>query len=158
MGHGAKSGMAMLLAPIVMVLCIIVSCSVADEEQITSAPQPKQSPKSDYSAPAGYPAPDEFVEVSSMPELVHSVQPEYPETAKERGAQGEVWIRALVDKDGTVQDAVIQEVSDPNSGFAEAALQGAKEQRFRTAMDNNGDHVAIWVSYKVAFVLSDDET
>lgn len=99
-----------------------------------------------------FPAHDEFVAVEEIPQAIHIPQPEYPEMARRAGIEGDVWIRVLVDKEGTVRDAIIEKESGANAGFEEAAKEAAMGGKWTPAMQNN-QPVPCWVSYKVEFSL-----
>jgi len=45
--------------------------------------------------------PPDFVPVEKQPVPVKQVPPEYPDIAKRAGVQGTVWVKCLVDKEGT---------------------------------------------------------
>jgi protein TonB len=98
------------------------------------------------------PAPDEFVAVEEMPVQVYEEHPGYPEMAERAGIEGVVWVRALVDKDGRVRDAIVQKASGTNAGFEEAALEAAFKNRYKPAIQN-GRPIPVWVSYRVVFEL-----
>jgi len=98
------------------------------------------------------PTPDEFIAVEEMPVQVYEERPSYPEMAERAGIEGLVWVRALVDKDGRVRDAIIQKASGTNAGFEEAALEAAFKNRYKPAIQN-GRPIPVWVSYKVVFEL-----
>jgi protein TonB len=97
-----------------------------------------------------FPTPDEFVAVEEMPVEVHREQPVYPEMAELTDKEGVVWLKALVDKEGKVRDAVVVKPSGSNVGFEEAAVEAAYKNIYRPAIQN-GKPVAVWVSYKVEF-------
>lgn len=97
------------------------------------------------------PEPDEFVPVEEIAQMVYQATPEYPRLAKTAGLEGLVWVKALVDKDGSVRDAMIYKSSGTTS-LDEAALAVAKQNRFKPAIQNNRP-VAMWVTYKVSFEL-----
>lgn len=100
------------------------------------------------------PSPDEFVPVEKMPEMTHQEDPVYPEEAKEKKLEGEVWIKALVGKDGKVIKAIVDKPSESEHGFDEAALEAARKCEYKPAIQN-GKPVAVWVSYKVDFTHGD---
>jgi TonB family protein len=95
---------------------------------------------------------DSFMIVERQPELVFSVEPEYPRWVRDLGIEGEVVIKALVGRKGDVLDAVVY-VSSGNKLLDEAALAVAGKYKYQPAVQN-GRPVAIWVTYKVAFKLS----
>ncbi len=99
------------------------------------------------------PAPDEFIAVEEMPVQVYEEAPKYPDMAERAGIEGVVWIRALIDKEGRVRDAIVQKPSGTNAGFEEAALEAAYKNRYKPAIQN-GRPIPVWVSYKVQFELN----
>lgn len=98
------------------------------------------------------PGMDEFVPVEIMPEMIYEVTPVYPRMAKQAGLDGYVWIKALVGKDGSVLEAVVAKTSG-NGSLDDAALAVAKQYRYKPGIQN-GRPVAVWVTYKVNFVLN----
>ena len=98
------------------------------------------------------PEPDEFVAFQEEPKTIHFEVPEYPEMAELTGQTGRVWVQALVDWEGRVRDARILKTSETNVGFEEAALRAAFKNIYRPAIQN-GQPVAVWISYKVDFKL-----
>jgi len=97
------------------------------------------------------PAPDEFVPVEIIPEMIHTAPLDYPRLAKQAGITGVVWVQALVDKDGNVRDARVAKSSGTVS-LDEAAIKQAMDCKFKPGIQN-GRPVACWVSYKVDFTL-----
>ncbi|UCD17557.1 MAG: TonB family protein [Candidatus Zixiibacteriota bacterium] len=95
---------------------------------------------------------DDFVDVEVMAKMIHEVSPEYPIRAREKGKEGVVWIKALVNKDGSVGAARVISCSYENYGFREAALAAAKKTKYTPAI-KDGSPVAIWITYKVDFRL-----
>jgi protein TonB len=98
------------------------------------------------------PAPDEFVAVEEYPVPVYQEPLVYPEMAERAGIEGVVWVRALVDKDGRVRDAIVDKASGTNAGFEEAALTAAMKNRYKPAIQN-GRPIPVWVSYRALFEL-----
>ena len=97
------------------------------------------------------PSIEEFTPVEIIAEMIHEVEPEYPRLAQQAQLEGVVWIKALVDKKGDVRDAVIYKTSGTASLDA-AALKVAHLNKFKPAIQN-GRPVAMWVAYRVQFVL-----
>jgi len=102
------------------------------------------------------PAPDEFVPVEQLPEMIYEEVPVYPELAKKVGMETELWIKCLVDKNGEVIKAMILKSSGNKENFDRAALDAAYKNKFKPALQNS-QPVAVWITYKVDFVLSQDE-
>jgi protein TonB len=98
------------------------------------------------------PKPDEFVAYEEAPSPIEQVTPVYPEMARQAQVEGVVWVKSLVDKDGRVRDVIIVKPSGANAGFEEAAIEAARKTIWKPAI-SNGQPVAVWVSYKIEFVL-----
>ena len=99
------------------------------------------------------PAMDEFVPVEIYPEMIHQEQPSYPRLAEQAGIEGTVWVKALVDKDGDVREAVVYKSSGTQS-LDEAAVETAYKNKFKPGIQN-GRPVPCWVTYRVDFTLDD---
>ena len=66
---------------------------------------------------------------------------------------GLVWVKALVDKEGNVRQAMVLK-SSGTQAFDDAAVAAAYKNKFKPGIQN-GRPVAVWVSYKVEFKLND---
>jgi len=97
------------------------------------------------------PSMDEFVAVEIIAEMIHYETPDYPRLAEQAGLEGLVWIKALVGSDGNVRSAVVYK-SSGTPALDEAALTVAPRCKFKPAIQN-GRPVAMWVTYKVDFIL-----
>ncbi len=97
------------------------------------------------------PSMDEFVPVEVIAEMIHYETPPYPRLAEQAGLEGLVWIKALVGSDGNVKDAVVYKSSGAPT-LDDAAVEVAPKNKFKPAIQN-GRPVAMWVTYKVDFVL-----
>ena len=102
-----------------------------------------------------YPKPDDFVALTTMPEMIKMVNPEYPKEAKKKGIEGDVWIKALVIKDGTVNKVVVSKTSG-NELLDKSAMTAAYQNIFKPGLQKDKP-VACWITYKVTFELGDDE-
>lgn len=98
------------------------------------------------------PQPGVFVPRDVDPVKIHPVRPVYPALPQHAGIEGDVWLQALVDKEGIVRDVIIMKCTNPNAGFEEAAIAAAYKTTWKPAIAN-GLPVAVWVTYKVEFVL-----
>ncbi len=98
------------------------------------------------------PAPGEFIAVEEYPVPVYQEPLVYPEMAERARIEGVVYIRALVDKEGRVREAIIEKPSGTNAGFEEAALKAAMKNRYKPAIQN-GRPIPVWVSYRTVFEL-----
>ena len=97
-----------------------------------------------------YPAPEQFVPVEKRPEMIQEFAPEFPEQAERDGAQGTVWIKALVNKDGTVCLATVGK----SSGYGildYTAVKAAYKNKY-TPAEQQGKPVCYWMTYAVEFV------
>lgn len=87
------------------------------------------------------------------PEMTYQGLPKYPHVSKIRGQVGMVWIKTLVESDGTVRRIIVSK----SSGFPEldqAAIEAGRKNRFKPALWK-GHPVAIWVTYKMEFKLNE---
>ena len=101
------------------------------------------------------PAVDDFVPVEVYPEMTYKAKPVYPEKAEKNKIKGVVYIKSLVDKDGTVVKSLIGK-SSGSELLDKAALEAAGKCKFTPARQNDRP-VATWVSYSVTFSLDDDK-
>lgn len=81
--------------------------------------------------------------------LIHSVRPKYPDVARHAGIEGTVRLRAIIDKDGTVQDVKV--ISGP-AVLAQAATEAVRQWQYApTLMD--GKPVNVVTTVTVEFKL-----
>ena len=99
------------------------------------------------------PDPTEFVPVEIYPEMIYEEQPEYPRLARQAGLEGVVWVKALVDREGKVREAMVAK-SSGTASLDDAAVKAAHKNRFKPGIQN-GRPVAVWVTYKVEFTLAE---
>jgi len=99
--------------------------------------------------------PDDFIEGESMPEVIQRVSPVYPAEAKKAGIEGNVWVKALVDINGNILDAVVAKSSGVEA-FDQSALEAAKKSKFKPAQ-REGQPVAVWITYEIQFRLKNDQ-
>ena len=123
--------------------------------QLQCADEGKSSAKSDTTKEE-FPSPDEKVLVDIFPEMVYQSAPVYPEEARKAGITGDVWIKALVDKEGTVRKVQVHKTSG-NDLLDKAAIAAAYKNKFTPAMQKDKP-VAVWVTYKVTFALDDKDS
>ena len=93
------------------------------------------------------PAQGEFVYYEDEPVPVTTVQPLYPEFAREAQIQGKVVLHVLVGKDGRVKDA---KVFKGVTGLNEEAIKAVRKWVFKPALSNNKP-VAVWVEVPIDF-------
>ena len=92
------------------------------------------------------------VVVEKMPVMIQEARPVYPKGALRIGLEGSAWIKALVDSRGVVRKAMVLRSSE-SVLLDEAALNAAFKCRYKPAVQN-GRPVAVWVTYRVDFVLN----
>jgi TonB family protein len=102
------------------------------------------------------PSPDEFIAIDANPVLENQPQAVYPDSAKKANIKGSVWVKVLVDKQGSVRKALIAKESGKKVGFEEAALTAAKQATWKPAMLDKKP-VAVWVSYEIKFAVEDEK-
>jgi protein TonB len=119
-------------------------------------PDEKARPPSEakpYVAPPG-PPPAKFVPSYQVTEpaepLGGTKKPPYPEEAKKEGLEGQVVLELRIGADGRVLASRV--LQGDGHGFNEAALQFAREMRFKPAK-MNGEPVETKITYTVTFVL-----
>jgi protein TonB len=86
----------------------------------------------------------------SAPQLVHSVDPDFTETARQQNFQGSVSIKLIVDSQGNPQD--VRLVSHLGMGLDEKAIEAVRQYRFRPAM-YQGHPVSVQIVIDVDFHL-----
>ena len=96
------------------------------------------------------PGPDDFVPVDQPPEMTRQAVPVYPDSCLLLGVSDCVWVKALVDTKGNVRDARIAKPCAVKCGLEEAALNAARENKFKPALAD-GKPVAVWVTIRVEF-------
>jgi protein TonB len=95
--------------------------------------------------------PPDFVPVEKQPIPVKQVTPDYPEFAKRISAEGTVWVKIWVDKEGKPKKAVV--MKSDNELFNDSATKAAMQFVFTPAVMNNGP-VAVWVAVPFRFKLN----
>jgi protein TonB len=90
--------------------------------------------------------------VSRMMEgnLIHRVQPDYPALARQVRVQGQVVLRAMISREGAIED--LQVVSG-HPMLVRAAVEAVRQWRYRP-YELNGEPVEVETEVKVNFVLS----
>ncbi len=121
---------------------------------VKSADQLQEDPEIKIDEEEVLPSPDEFIPVEITAEMIYEHPPEYPRLAQTAGVKAVVWVKALVDKNGNVRNAMVLKSSGSKAGFDEAALKAAYKCKFTPAIQN-GRPVAVWVGYQVEFSMSD---
>ena len=79
-----------------------------------------------------------------------SLRPFYPEAARQRGIEGDVVLRLLIDADGSL--ARVDVIREPGGGLGAAGARAIRQFRFRGGKAN-GQPVATTITYVLHFVL-----
>ncbi len=82
--------------------------------------------------------------------LISKVQPQYPEAARQARVQGQVILKALIDKEGSVQDL---ELVSGHELLAPAAIEAVKQWKYKPYL-LNGQPVNVETQILVNFALS----
>lgn len=96
------------------------------------------------------PSPDDFVAYEDPPVLISISPPVYPEMARAAQAEGVVFVRVLVGKDGKVKDAFVRQGI---TMLNEAAIDAAKRAVFKPALSQHHP-VEVWVEIPLRFSLN----
>jgi protein TonB len=99
---------------------------------------------------AGFESADDFIAFDTPPELDRSVEPEYPEYARQHQIEGRVMLRVTVSEKGKVTDARVMESSDRM--FNEPALAAVRQFHFKPAR-KDGQAVRSTVAIPIQFRL-----
>jgi TonB family protein len=82
--------------------------------------------------------------------LIHQAQPDYPESAKARGVQGDVVLRAVIFLDGSV--GALKPAGSPDPELAQAAINAVRQWRYEPAL-LNGQPIETATTITVNFQL-----
>ena len=101
-------------------------------------------------AKVGDPDINDFILVEKYPEMTKEVKPEYPEIAKRAGITGKVFVKVLVDKEGTPKKAIV--MKSDSELFNQSAVDAALKSKFTPAI-NKGEAIAVWIVLPYKFAL-----
>lgn len=114
-------------------------------------PAPDMPPAPERPAPAVesrvYPA---VPPGGTQPEVLERVVPRYPRDARGNGTQGAVVLRAIIRRDGTVDD--VEVLREPGDGLGEAAARAVRQWRFRPAR-YQGEPIDVYYTVTMNFRL-----
>lgn len=119
---------------------------VVEPAALPQAPVSPASPATLSSAGAAF----EPNQVDVRPQVVHSVDPRYPDHLRERGPSDVVIVRVLVTLDGRPSDMRVLRPSRVDPALDRAALAAVTEWRFSPARKRDRP-VACWFNVGVAF-------
>ena len=98
------------------------------------------------------PGKDELIDVDVPPQPLSRVAPKYPESARAKGIEGIVYVKALVGADGVVRTAEVIKSEGGVPELEQAALEAAQAMKFAPAK-KGGKAVAVWVTIPFRFAL-----
>ncbi len=91
-------------------------------------------------------------DVVEMPKVLNMVKPKYPDTARKRGQQGTVLVRALVKKDGTTSQVRVPTGKGVAPDLDRAAVEAIRQWTF-TPGTKKGKPVDVYIMIPVKFAL-----
>ncbi len=91
----------------------------------------------------------EYKEVEIKPQLIDTVPPVYPHIARKAGLTGKVFLKFVVNVDGSVSDV---SVLKGKAIFQKAAIDAISQFRFKPA-EHNGKVVPVWMTQPIDFAL-----
>lgn len=98
----------------------------------------------------------EIGEVDRQPDPINPpVWPVYPKEAREKGIEGTVYVKLLVNDKGTVEKAVVEQ-SDAEI-FNKVSVDAAMKWKFKPAL-KQGSPVSTWIMLPFKFKLADHTT
>ena len=90
-----------------------------------------------------------FFMVEVKPKVLHAVKPVHPEEALRDSLEGKVFLKFIVNVDGSVSDVRVLRGTEE---FHQAAIDAVSQCRFKPA-EHNGKPVAVWMTQPVSFRL-----
>ena len=104
-----------------------------------------------YEEPEPGPSTDDNPFVDVNPEVIKSVQPNYPESMRQKQLNRTLYVKVLVsEKGGIVRGQMKMQDYKANKAFAEAAIEAVKQWQFSPAQ-KDGKPVKVWVTVPVRF-------
>ena len=94
-----------------------------------------------------------FVVYDEPPYPIKRVPPVYPESARNQGIQGEVWLEVEILVDGSIGIIEVTKSLMPGPGGLDiSAINSVKQWKFSPAK-NGGYPVACWITFPMTFTL-----
>ena len=88
----------------------------------------------------------------TRPEIIHQVQPRYPEVAQRAGIQGAVIVEAIIDEQGYVTN--VRVLKGLSMGLKQAAVEAIQQWRFKPAtQESTGKAVKVYYTLTVNFTI-----
>ncbi len=91
----------------------------------------------------------EFYALSDKPEVIHRVEPQYPELARKAGIEGMVVAKVLIDTKGNVEKV---DIVKSHPMLDEAAIAAAKQFKFKPGKQRDR-FVKVWMTIPFTFRL-----
>jgi TonB family protein len=104
-----------------------------EKNEDTASAQQLMQPASELDPESRSQAVVEVPEATAQRELLHRVEPEYPDAARQQNVQGRVMLEVHIGMDGSVQD--VEVVSGPPV-LAQASIDSVKQWRFKPRVVN----------------------
>jgi TonB family protein len=134
-----------------LVVILMTPCAFAQEQDTGNAlplfAVEQQTATQDTSRP-----PADVVRVDSDPMIVERKEPVYPEAAINANLEGEVWVKAWVDRQGRVRD--VQILKSDSEIFNKSVIEAARGFRFKPALVKDKP-VDVWVTLPFKFRLAE---
>ena len=89
--------------------------------------------------------------VEHPPIIIARVLPVYPRAARARGSEGRVVLRAVVGRDGRVEEAIA--VAESAAMFDASAIAALRQWRFEPGRDRDGKPVRVLIEVPIRFQL-----
>lgn len=114
----------------------------------TSTPVSRPSGEANVAAPAAVPL-AQLSRKPAPPPLASVLERNYPAAARKQGQSGDAKVRARIEPTGEVRQVSIGFESAP--GFGEACRRTLLSSKWTAPLNDAGDPVATWVSYRCKF-------
>lgn len=88
----------------------------------------------------------------TMPYVLERIEPNYPKQARDRGQQGTVYVRILINDNGHVERAMLTR-SSGSDALDGAAVQAVLQWLFSPAKDEQGQRVSCYINLPIKFDL-----
>ena len=95
---------------------------------------------------------DAFIKYDKAPRMTESASPYYPELAKNAGVTGKVFVKVLIDKDGTPKKAVV--IKSDSEVLNQPSVEAVMKSKFTPAIQK-GEKITAWVVVPFKFSLDD---
>lgn len=149
------------VAPAIALMPAIEKQVPPPEKQVTEEParMPLITPKEEFIGhneravkfDERMPEPTPIYELTAMPRFLHKVEPEFPESMRSLGREGQVGLEVLVDANGRVRKVTI--LRSGGDAFDEAARAALYASKFAPG-NVKGKPVAVLMRMPISFLLN----